>query len=138
MMISVPPPQPQVIMMISVPCNGPATVQLGSGAALSHELVDPARFQTFFKAPLQVGAWEAVSDREKAADRLSAFYVDSLPPNTILELVKPLFGYAVGTEVNLEVDIIARYLERLLQSGVVPTNDGVTLDTLRNAGYRSD
>ena len=46
--------------------------------------------------------------------------------------------YAVGTEVNLEVDIIARYLERLLQSGVVPTSDGVTLDTLRNAGYRSD
>ena len=46
--------------------------------------------------------------------------------------------YAVGTEVNLEVDIIARYLERLLQSGVVPTSDGVTLDTLRNAGYHSD
>ena len=46
--------------------------------------------------------------------------------------------YVVGTEVNLEVDIIARYLERLLQSGVVPTSNGVTLDTLRNAGYRSD
>jgi riboflavin synthase len=46
--------------------------------------------------------------------------------------------YAVGTEVNLEVDIIARYLERLLQSGVVPSSEGVTLDTLKNAGYRSD
>lgn len=28
-------------------------------------------------------------------------------------------GYALGSEVNLEVDVIARYLERLLQSGVV-------------------
>ena len=46
--------------------------------------------------------------------------------------------YAVGTEVNLEVDIIARYLERLLQSGVVPTSKGITLDTLKNAGYDSD
>jgi len=46
--------------------------------------------------------------------------------------------YAVGTEVNLEVDIIARYLERLLQSGVVPTSEGITLDTLKNAGYHND
>ena len=46
--------------------------------------------------------------------------------------------YSVGTEVNLEVDIIARYLERLLQSGVVPTSEGITLDTLKNAGYQSD
>ncbi len=35
-------------------------------------------------------------------------------------------------------DIIARYLERLLQSGVVPSSEGITLDTLKNAGYRSD
>lgn len=47
-------------------------------------------------------------------------------------------NYAVGTEVNLEVDIIARYLERLLQSGVVPRADGVSLETLKNAGYPSD
>jgi riboflavin synthase len=46
--------------------------------------------------------------------------------------------YAVGTEVNLEVDIIARYLERLLQSGVVPGSEGITLETLKNSGYHSD
>jgi riboflavin synthase len=45
--------------------------------------------------------------------------------------------YAVGTAVNLEVDIIARYLERLLQSGVVPSSDGITLDTLKKAGYHN-
>ena len=46
--------------------------------------------------------------------------------------------YAVGTKVNLEVDIIARYLERLLESGVVPTSEGISLDTLKNAGYHHD
>ena len=47
-------------------------------------------------------------------------------------------GYALGTEVNLEVDVIARYLERLLQSGVAPTANSITVETLKNAGYHSD
>jgi len=46
--------------------------------------------------------------------------------------------YALGTEVNLEVDVIARYLERLLQSGVAPTASSITVETLKNAGYHSD
>ena len=47
-------------------------------------------------------------------------------------------GYALGSEVNLEVDVIARYLERLLQSGVAPTASSITVETLKNAGYHSD
>jgi riboflavin synthase len=46
--------------------------------------------------------------------------------------------YALGTEVNLEVDVIARYLERLLQSGVAPTASSITVETLKSAGYHSD
>ena len=46
--------------------------------------------------------------------------------------------YRVGSEVNLEVDIIARYLERLLLSGAVPTSEGLSLDSLRGAGYLHD
>ena len=46
--------------------------------------------------------------------------------------------YQVGSEVNLEVDIIARYLERLLQSGAVPISEGLSLDSLRGAGYLHD
>ena len=46
--------------------------------------------------------------------------------------------YQVGSEVNLEVDIIARYLERLLQSGAVPASEGLSLDSLRGAGYLHD
>jgi hypothetical protein len=29
-------------------------------------------------------------------------------------------------------------LERLLQSGVVPSPDGITVDTLKKAGYHND
>ena len=47
-------------------------------------------------------------------------------------------GYALGSEVNLEVDVIARYLERLLQSGVAPMASSITVETLKNAGYYSD
>ncbi|MDH3748836.1 MAG: riboflavin synthase [Gammaproteobacteria bacterium] len=42
------------------------------------------------------------------------------------------FGeYAVGTVVNIEVDQIARYLERLLEQN----DDGVSLELLRAHGY---
>ena len=57
-------------------------------------------------------------------------------PQTWEETV--LSGYALGSEVNLEVDVIARYLERLLQSGVAPMASSITVETLKNAGYYSD
>ena len=40
-------------------------------------------------------------------------------------------NYAVGTTVNIEVDLLARYLERLLGKD----GDGVTLDLLKAHGY---
>jgi riboflavin synthase len=39
--------------------------------------------------------------------------------------------YAVGTVVNIEVDMLARYIERLLDKG----DDGVSMDFLRAHGY---
>ena len=39
--------------------------------------------------------------------------------------------YAVGTNVNVEVDLLARYLERLLSKD----NDGISLDFLKAHGY---
>jgi riboflavin synthase len=41
-------------------------------------------------------------------------------------------GYRPGTEVNIEVDLVARYLERLLSRG---DDDGLDLDKLREHGY---
>jgi len=40
-------------------------------------------------------------------------------------------GYAPGTVVNVEVDLLARYLERLL----VQDDDGVSLEFLKSHGY---
>jgi len=41
-------------------------------------------------------------------------------------------GYKIGTKVNIEVDLLARYLERLLTTG---DDSGITKDFLRAHGY---
>jgi len=40
-------------------------------------------------------------------------------------------GYVIGTRVNIEVDVLARYIERLLASD----GDGLSKDFLREHGY---
>ncbi len=42
--------------------------------------------------------------------------------------------YSVGTEVNIEVDIIARYLERLLGKTDEPA--GLTMEQIVKAGFK--
>ena len=59
-------------------------------------------------------------------------------PQTMAETI---FGaYRPGTRVNLEVDVIARYLERLLQGDAAaePGAAGLSLDTLAAHGYLRD
>ena len=41
-------------------------------------------------------------------------------------------GYEVGTEVNIEVDLLARYLERLLDA---PDDSGISREFLKAHGY---
>lgn len=57
-------------------------------------------------------------------------------PQTMAETV---FGeYRPGSRVNLEVDVIARYLERLLQGDAAAdpkAGDGLSLETLARHGY---
>lgn len=54
-------------------------------------------------------------------------------PQTMAETV---FGqYRPGSRVNLEVDVIARYLERLLQGDAAATPGGLSLDTLADNGF---
>jgi len=43
--------------------------------------------------------------------------------------------YVEGTKVNLEVDIIARYLERMLLSADVNADSTITLEKLRQHGF---
>lgn len=58
-------------------------------------------------------------------------------PQTMAETV---FGtYRAGSRVNLEVDVIARYLERLVlgDAAALPASGGVSLQTLADNGYLS-
>lgn len=58
----------------------------------------------------------------------------NIVPHTLEETI--MDGYRQGTSVNLEVDLIARYLERLLlgEQAAVP-GQGVTRDQLLKAGF---
>jgi len=47
-------------------------------------------------------------------------------------------NYKAGTRVNLEVDLIARYLERLLLKSDNAVGAGITLETLAKAGFVND
>ena len=52
--------------------------------------------------------------------------------------VTVLGEYRSGTAVNIEVDMLARYLERLLQANAGGGNGGIDLAFLRKHGYARD
>ncbi|MES9942046.1 MAG: riboflavin synthase [Candidatus Thiodiazotropha sp. 6PLUC2] len=59
----------------------------------------------------------------------------NLVPHTLQETI--MDGYRTGTEVNLEVDLIARYLERLMlgDQAAKMTGSGLTEALLREQGF---
>jgi riboflavin synthase len=60
----------------------------------------------------------------------------NIVPHTVQETI--IDGYGPGSRVNLEVDLLARYLERLLQGDkAAETGDegGVTLELLAKSGF---
>ena len=58
----------------------------------------------------------------------SGFEVNIIPHTAEVTI---LGNYSVGTSVNIEVDLLARYIERLLGKEA----DGVTMDLLKANGY---
>ncbi|OIN13758.1 riboflavin synthase [Oceanisphaera psychrotolerans] len=68
-----------------------------------------------------------VNDVDGAAFKLT------LVPHTLKETT--LDNWRPGRQVNLEVDIIARYLERLLTAASEPQQGGLTLATLAASGF---
>jgi len=61
----------------------------------------------------------------------------NIVPHTLQETT--MSGYAAGRRVNLEVDVIARYLERLLLGGrAAGAGAGVTLELLARQGFVRD
>lgn len=63
-----------------------------------------------------------------------AIFELNIVPHTIAETI--IKHYVAGTKVNLEVDVIARYLERLLTGGAgVQSSGGITEAFLAENGY---
>ncbi len=60
------------------------------------------------------------------------FEINIVPHTQQQTIIK---NYKPGTKVNLEVDLIARYLERLLMKQDDNTGEGVTLEALAKAGF---
>jgi len=60
----------------------------------------------------------------------------NIVPHTLAETI--MAGYQAGTQVNLEVDLLARYLERLLlgdKAAEAGARPGVDLDLLARTGF---
>ncbi|MBT8119585.1 MAG: riboflavin synthase [Gammaproteobacteria bacterium] len=62
------------------------------------------------------------------------FEINIVPHTQQQTIIK---NYKPGTRVNLEVDLIARYLERLLMKQDDNTGNGITLESLAKAGFVS-
>ena len=62
------------------------------------------------------------------------FAINIVPHTQQRTIIK---NYKPGTKVNLEVDLIARYLERLLMKQDDKTGNDITLETLAKAGFIS-
>ena len=62
----------------------------------------------------------------------------NIVPHTLAETT--LSGYRAGRRINLEVDLVARYLERLLlgERAAEPAAGGITLEKLMESGYFDD
>jgi len=58
----------------------------------------------------------------------NSFELNIIPHTADVTIIN---DYAVGTNVNVEVDLLARYLERLLSKD----GDGISLDLLKAHGY---
>ena len=62
----------------------------------------------------------------------SDFEINIVPHTQQQTIIK---NYKPGTKVNLEVDLIARYLERLLMKQDDDAGSGITLQSLAQAGF---
>ncbi len=60
------------------------------------------------------------------------FEINIVPHTQQQTIIK---NYKPGTKVNLEVDLIARYLERLLMKQGDNVTNGISLETLAKAGF---
>ena len=62
-----------------------------------------------------------------------AYFDVNIVPHTIQETI--IGAYQAGTAINLEVDVVARYLERLIQGDATATSSQITESFLAENGF---
>lgn len=62
------------------------------------------------------------------------FEINIVPHTQVKTIIN---NYRAGTEVNIEVDLVARYLESLLMFGTDQSSEGLNVELLAKAGFTS-
>ena len=84
---------------------------------------------------------DIVSKGSVALDGVSLTVVDALPESFSVHVIPitweqtSLSKLMVGQSVNVETDILAKYVRRSLESSIRDPKASVSMDSLRSAGY---
>jgi len=110
-----------------VDCVGRVASRRNDGQSLRLDVEIPAEFSRYVarKGSVCIDG-VSLTINSVSGDRFSVNIIPHTADVTIIG------GYEVGTEVNIEVDLLARYLERLLGD---TSGTGVTRDFLKAHGY---
>jgi riboflavin synthase len=112
----------------------------GLGTVIEKKL-DARSYQFRFKAPDELARYIAekgsicINGISLTVNKVDgAVFSVNIVPHTLTETT--LGNTEVGAQVNLEVDLLARYMERLMQGeAAAKTGDKVTLKLLQNSGF---
>ncbi len=109
-----------------VDCVGRVTARQADARSLRFSFEIPARYARYVASKGSVTI-DGVSLTVNAVDG-NAFDVNVVPHTAEVTIIG---AYAVGTKVNVEVDLVARYIERLLTQD----REGLSHDFLEEHGY---
>lgn len=112
----------------------------GLGSVVSNDK-DGRSFRYIFQAPNELAKYIAekgsicIDGVSLTVNKVNgAQFCVNIVPHTLLETT--LSELSVGTKVNLEVDLLARYMERLMKGeAAIKHSSSVTEDLLKNTGF---
>lgn len=113
-----------------VDCVGEVVSRHSDARSLRFKIKIPAEFSRYVSRKGSV----AVDGVSLTINEVSAATIEvNIIPHTAESTI--IGGYVTGTKVNIEVDMIARYVERLLTISDTGGESGISLQTLREFGY---
>jgi riboflavin synthase len=110
-----------------VDCVGTVKSRTGDARSIRLQIEVPAEYARFIakKGSICVDGVSLTVNEVSAA----SFEVNIIPHTAEVTIIG---DYSIGSRVNIEVDVVARYLERLIQ---LDDDSGITKDFLKAHGY---